>query len=914
MSDYPKGSEWRLWDLHIHTPASYCYQGGRFSTMNTDEKSAAISQIISNMNESDVAVYAINDYFTFDGYLELKSAHDDGDIIDKTLFPAIELRIEAATPKRMNIHVLFSNELTLQDLSDFKNALTVKNVNRPLSEESLRGFARQLGADKARLHGFNGDYQNDPKALLELGYVTAEITKESFEKALRLIPEDKRLVMIPYDCHGGIEEINWQEHMAEDMYWCQLADVFEERRAENIDLFNGLLTEENKRFIADFQHNLGGHPKPCVSGSDGHSISDFKTWRSETVTKKTWIKADPTFNGLRQILFEPADRVRIQETTPRDDYSKSFIGSIEITKEISPFPENERYENPVFGIHPKLELNPNLVCLIGGRGTGKSCLIDYFGSTYGASTEEHAAHLPSDAFRVIFNKNNEDTTSHHAAEGVELPFVYISQNEVKNKIAAGSVGEEIKRMLGVHGLSFDIEVDQKIRALISDANEQKNWFLQTDEKGELIYDEARIRRQIARIQSLLDSITTEQNKEKLEQFTTNIAKISNSREKLKQLSALKDELAEFKANFDAKAKEVDSDIPELDFTDQFSSIDQLSLTVSSLIKSCETYNTDIHSDFSEVFSGDLASLLENAEKYRKAIELFQSRLKKITAQKVTLQEAESRLSATSEMIESELGRQKKLIDARWATIQKGHEDWSEAQRTLMNKILSDREITLEGEVIFDADEFLTRLKKELNLRSFKAGGGLSMDDKVRSEFNITDTASFFTFMKDRLHQVAEEAYVSGSLVGLFYDVSVRSEYLRVEPVISYGGRPLERLSVGQKGTVYLCMKLATQAFSQPLVFDQPEDDLDNEFIIEHLVGIFREIKLFRQVILVSHNANLVVNADAEQIVLATNDNGVLKYNSGSLECSMINLAVRTVLEGGDDAFRKRESRYNLAEN
>jgi len=911
VSNYPKGSEWRLWDLHIHTPASYCYQGGRFSAMTTVEKSAAISQIITNMNESDVAVYAINDYFTFDGYLELKSTHDGGEIIDKTLFPAIELRIEAATPKRMNIHVLFSNELTVQDLSDFKNALTVKNVNRPLSEESLRGFARQLGADKARHHGFTGDYQSDPNALLKLGYVTAEITKESFGKALRLIPEDKRLVMIPYNCHGGIEEINWQEHMAEDMYWCQLADVFEDRRAENIDLFNGLLTEVNKDFIADFQHNLGGHPKPCVSGSDGHSISDFKTWRSETATKKTWIKADPTFNGLRQILFEPADRVRIQATTPRDEYAKSFLGSIEITNPMSPFPENERYDNPLFDIQ-KLDLNPNLVCLIGGRGTGKSCLIDYFGSNFGAATERQAENVPNDAFRVIFNKNNEDTTSHHAAEGVELPFVYISQNEVKRKIAEGSVGEEIKRMLGVHGLSFDIEVDEKIRAQLSDATEQKNWFLQTDEKGDPIYDEARIRGQMARIQSLLGSITTEQNKEKLERFTTNIAKISNSREKLKQLSALKDELAEFKAYFDAKAKDVDSDIPKLDFSDQFGSVDQLSLTVSSLIQSCETDNNGIHSDFSEVFTGDLASLLENAEKYRKAIEILQSRLKKIAAQKVMLQEAESKRGTTSEMIESELRRQKELIDDRWAAIQKGHEDWSEAQRALMNKILSDREITLRGEIIFDADVFLTRLKKELNLRSFKAGGGLSTDDKVRRKFNITNAASLFTFMNERLHQVEEEAYVSGSLVGLFYDVSVRTEYLRVEPVISYGQRPLERLSVGQKGTVYLCMKLATQAFSQPLVFDQPEDDLDNEFIIEHLVGIFREIKLFRQVILVSHNANLVVNADAEQIIVATNDDGVLKYNSGSLECSAINLAVRTVLEGGDDAFRKRESRCNLA--
>jgi len=81
MSNYPKGSEWRLWDLHIHTPASYSYSGGRFATMTATEKQVAIKQIIENINESNVAVFAINDYWTFDGYLELRAAHDAGETI-----------------------------------------------------------------------------------------------------------------------------------------------------------------------------------------------------------------------------------------------------------------------------------------------------------------------------------------------------------------------------------------------------------------------------------------------------------------------------------------------------------------------------------------------------------------------------------------------------------------------------------------------------------------------------------------------------------------------------------------------------------------------------------------------------------------------------------------------------------------
>ena len=169
-------------------------------------------------------------------------------------------------------------------------------------------------------------------------------------------------------------------------------------------------------------------------------------------------------------------------------------------------------------------------------------------------------------------------------------------------------------------------------------------------------------------------------------------------------------------------------------------------------------------------------------------------------------------------------------------------------------------------------------------------------------------------MEKDLYEMESQAFITVNLREVFHDLSSRSKFLSVVPVITYDGRPLNNLSVGQKGTVYLCLKLATQAFTQPLIFDQPEDDLDNEFIIEELVDIFKKIKQFRQVILVTHNANLVVNSDSEQIIIASNNDGLINYASGSLENPEINKHVRRILEGGDSAFRKREQRYNLANN
>lgn len=229
MSSFPKGSEWRLWDLHIHTPASYTYSGGRFATMTDLEKATAVSQIIANMNESEVAAFAINDYWTFDGYLLLRKAQDAGETIHKALFPAIELRIESASKFRLNIHVIFSDKLTVQQLSDFKGQLRLRLTERPLSDEALVEYAKRLDAGKAKDQGAPVDYLTNPVALALLGAKTAEITKASFEAALKTIPPDQRLVMVPYDCYGGMAKIDWKAQPAEDLYFMQMVDIVEDR-------------------------------------------------------------------------------------------------------------------------------------------------------------------------------------------------------------------------------------------------------------------------------------------------------------------------------------------------------------------------------------------------------------------------------------------------------------------------------------------------------------------------------------------------------------------------------------------------------------------------------------------------------------------------------------------------------------
>jgi predicted ATPase len=120
---------------------------------------------------------------------------------------------------------------------------------------------------------------------------------------------------------------------------------------------------------------------------------------------------------------------------------------------------------------------------------------------------------------------------------------------------------------------------------------------------------------------------------------------------------------------------------------------------------------------------------------------------------------------------------------------------------------------------------------------------------------------------------------------------------------------LQRLSMGQKGTVLLKLMLAEG--EHPLIVDQPEESLDNRFIYDELVGAFRDAKSKRQVLIATSNANLVVNTDAEQVVVARFQDGEISYRSGALEDLSIREDVTAILEGGEEAFRRREEKYGL---
>jgi len=170
-----------------------------------------------------------------------------------------------------------------------------------------------------------------------------------------------------------------------------------------------------------------------------------------------------------------------------------------------------------------------------------------------------------------------------------------------------------------------------------------------------------------------------------------------------------------------------------------------------------------------------------------------------------------------------------------------------------------------------------------------------------SEQTISDFLSEMLKMQPYLKKATRSSYD-------FYKW-VFDDYFSLNTRIFFRKSPMDKLSIGQKGTILL--KLVLAEGEHPLIVDQPEENLDNKYIYEELVGAFKDAKKRRQIIIATNNANLVVNTDAEQIIVAEFENTKISYKSGALEDLEMRRDIIPILEGGKEAFRKREAKYGI---
>ena len=216
------------------------------------------------------------------------------------------------------------------------------------------------------------------------------------------------------------------------------------------------------------------------------------------------------------------------------------------------------------------------------------------------------------------------------------------------------------------------------------------------------------------------------------------------------------------------------------------------------------------------------------------------------------------------------------------------------------------------------------LKKEIKKISEK----IELEENLDIHSLIIDLRNTFEKDGDIAYNIKDQLLKGKSLLDFDAWILNVADFI-VTYSIKYKDTNIELLSPGKKGIVLLLMYLALDREGDiPLIIDQPEENLDNKSVYLHLIDYFKQAKKRRQIIVVTHNPNLVLNTDAEQVIVANfeanpkSGESRITYVSGAIENSFIKESLEKplfqqgiqehgadILEGGKEAFVKRKDRY-----
>ncbi|AKG92625.1 hypothetical protein GAH_00009 [Geoglobus ahangari] len=285
------------------------------------------------------------------------------------ILPNIEFRLNIITAEgnRLNFHIIFSDTVDVEDIEDFLN-----RVKLILSEPGSSSF-QGVGCSQRGLIRVGRVYANNEnlpeEEALKIGFRQAVVDFAQLLNELENTPGlgGKYLIMIGEDTHGGLSEIPYDQagHLRTEFY--RKCHVIGSSNESTIKFWLG---KSEKISIDELIDRFGGC-KPCIRGSDAHS---FDRLCKPTNNLFTWIKADPTFEGLKQIIYEPEERVRIHEDNPEPRKSIYTLSSIKIS--------NSKISDELEIEEQQIPLNPNLVAVIGGKGSGKTALLDLIANCF----------------------------------------------------------------------------------------------------------------------------------------------------------------------------------------------------------------------------------------------------------------------------------------------------------------------------------------------------------------------------------------------------------------------------------------------------------------------------------------------------------------------------------------------------
>lgn len=695
----------------------------------------------------------------------------------------------------------------------------------------------------------------------------------------------------------------------------RMADVILSSNAKDIAYFLGESKDSKEMVIATYRSL-----KPCIIGSDAHSLDKVGVFPNDRIT---WIKADPTFEGLKQILFEPKERVRISDVMPDFKYDYNIIDHVVL--------------NTAGVWNQTILLNQNLNTIIGGRSTGKSTLL--------ASVAAKFQEIKDDE-NYDFIKGLSDNVHVFWRDGQETDnkeIEYFTQNEIANIISRGDSDKlflEILTSLPEMREAYEkYKSDEaakfaSIQAKVSLYFEKRRQYKEKNAYVKTLGDLKGIKREIEKLSKERDSIQ---------------CRLTDKKELLEKYQVVGKELADLCTK--ETLKRHDFEQLNLLATSEF-------LAVNPVV-SCVGFTEEISRNISEEVQRTLAQSNAHIQEFIKTLVAKVDNECKTLARKIAEKQNDADyqegkkifdenkyLSHVMEQISS-LSKQMLLIAKEAQMLEKLDKEVKTIASELlnehlsyldmMNSIASVLRIQHDNITLSAGYELRKNLEGKLNeCISLRSKSMNDLVENVVTQYKKKTKDSIKGCLVDLLNNAlkGEIAFKNGYDVQSFISMILSSNWFTLQYSVDYESDSLFDMSPGKRSFVVLKLLLDFSDKKCPILIDQPEDNLDNRAIYNELVKYIREKKKERQIILVTHNPNIVVGADSEEVIVANqngknapNDKGIkFQYVYGSLEHSMqrnsdeslpilyrcgIREHVCDILEGGENAFRDREYKYGF---
>lgn len=928
MKRFARGSEWRKWDLHVHPPGTKL--SDEYELRNGKLDWDRFCQIIYG---SDVQAIGIADYFSLDGFFAFKESYEhlypDS---EKVFFPNLELRLNEAVNKATEVvdfHIIFPPDLSREKATEFLSELKTQNTDAKDKKQSCAQLETREDFEKATVS------RDGINTAIECTFGKKAVATDHF-------------ILIAAVNNSGIRADTGSKrkmYLADEID--KLANGFFGNPA-NADYFMN-----PERLEAADQRAA---PKPVFAGCDAHNFNDLEAWLGVEVTgdnKKyvTWVKADLTFEGFQQTLIEPSERVRIQATAPDKKESYKVISKITFA-DSADFPT-------------EVVFNPNLNAIIGSRSTGKSALLAYVAHAVDPdyAVKQQVATTSLDERDVGPGASVTWADVRHIKHVVEWAaptaatgqVIYIPQNSL---YAISGRPDDITAKIQPTVFRKDPDFEAKFRRTETDVEELNESIRNTVEDWFSLATEIRALNEEIRGLGDRDAITQRQA-ELIEQIKNLRESSTLTLEEVELYQQVVDDIG----RNEARIKEIEREQRDLEpyvapgsKDGVYEATARVAVTVSMIPAPAlmpSTLQTKLQNILEAVQGPLLDSVKSGLTNYRATLDTEQrgldetnERLRSDNKELIKKNVANVQIAALIEDLKDQKETLTK-IDTKVTLLNEKKDEqrnllilidtYINARYLLLNSLaegfntashkLEDMAFTIE--IDYDPED-LSRISSGFN--KHEASPYIQSQKRVDIEKVLSEPGKFVEYMgagKQKLNQGEDATALTKAVLTATKDVRFVAS-LEGDRI---GGFRKSSMTPGKQALFALTLILAESGEPWPLLIDQPEDDLDSRSVCEVIVKDLIKRKRERQIIMVSHDANLVIGADSEEIIVANRhgadrpnkDGKTFAYLTGSLEHSkpkdpkaklvLESSGIREhaceILDGGAEAFQKRKDKYRI---